>query len=80
MGGLGGRALFLPRRSAPRAVFERACLTHRRAARRVHNLFNNNYQDHGQRNALQLTKMLSQTGNLPHPAKFTQAGAKCSFI
>lgn len=33
-----------------------------RAARRVHVLFNNNYQDYGQRNALQLTKILSHAG------------------
>jgi uncharacterized protein YecE (DUF72 family) len=30
-----------------------------RAARRVHVLFNNNYEDYGQRNALQLTKILN---------------------
>ncbi len=33
-----------------------------REVRRVHVLFNNNYQDYGQRNALQLARILSQAG------------------
>ena len=33
-----------------------------REARRVHVLFNNNYQDYGQRNALQLTNILNHAG------------------